>query len=138
MYVLNLFIAIAISIGIQFIYDNIKNIQLRKNILFAVIMTGTLYLFVYARFRGQFENLFPRSILILAFVQLALTLLFVFWTKIKVKTFVLLTVIASIYTIMVTNEQFFYEYGMRNKEYFVERFDDENYRVRQAINFIEE
>jgi uncharacterized membrane protein YfhO len=32
----------------------------------------------------------------------------------------------------------YYDYGLRNKEYFVERFDDENNKFQQAVDFIKQ
>src|SRR5699024_2210561 len=71
MYVLYLFIALAIGIGLQYIYENLNQMKLRRSLLVSILLTGTIYFLIYFVYsKDQIEFSFQRTLPILVLIQL--------------------------------------------------------------------
>lgn len=136
MYVLYLFIAIAIGVGIQYIHENINQVKLRQSLSWGIVTAGAIYLIVYFIFRNEFEYSSPREILVFALLQLAITMIYLTWSKLKIHHYIFFIILLSVNAIFAANEQFLADYALRTEAYFVNHFDDENHRLKQAIDFI--
>ena len=137
MYILNLFIAIAIGIGLQFIYDNRTNIKMRNSLLISSILTVAIYIGIYVFSIDVIDYSFTRAIPILAVIQIVLFLAYTYWSKIHLNVLVSISIFLSIFAVYVGNRQLYHDSGLRREDFFVERFDDKNSKYQQAVDFIE-
>ncbi|MDO5457686.1 MAG: YfhO family protein [Atopococcus tabaci] len=138
MYILYIFIALAVGVGIQYIYDNLSVQKLKKNLVISALLTVVLYLTVYFSSQLQIEYSFIKWILITGVIQAVVLSIYVYWDKFNLKNFIMISIFLSFITIFVSNRQLYYDYGLRKEDYFVERFDNKDNKYHQAVNFIEE
>jgi len=130
--------ALAIAIGIQLIYKNLSNKKLHKSLLISSGINILLYLAVFYLSEDNIQYSFINVILIVSLIQIILTVIFVYWSKISLKTFIVLSILLSFTTIFISNRQLYYDFGLRREDYFVERFDDTDNKYHQVVDFIEE